>query len=162
MMCEGPLYMSQSRRIRYWRWLRPSSYQRKRTKELGASVMIFGSRSTELPFDVRQRAVLPIDPFDFEFSKALKHGAIFHNGHLVEHDMCDRGTVHAHTDASPQDSQGRDWYELPLSKREKERIAKHRWWKWLAIDQLKFPAVPSSGEVSVARPVSHAQFDGGG
>jgi hypothetical protein len=33
--------------------------------------MILGSRSTELPFEIGQCAVLSIDLFDFEFSKAL-------------------------------------------------------------------------------------------
>ena len=34
--------------------------------------MIFGSRSTELPFEVGQCAILPIHLFDFQFAKALK------------------------------------------------------------------------------------------
>ena len=146
MTCEGPLYMSHHRCIRCGRRLRSRSGQRKRAKELGVSVMIGSSRSTELPFDVRQRAVLPIDPFDLEFPKALKHRSVLYDGHLVERDICDGGMVHAHTDAGSPDSQGRDWHELPLSKREKEQIAKHRWWKRLAIDQLNFLPVLHQGK----------------
>ena len=46
--------------------------------------MIFGSRSTELPFEVEQRAVLPIHLFDFEFSKALQDRSVLYDRHVVE------------------------------------------------------------------------------
>src|SRR5512141_2345729 len=123
MMCEGPLQMIHHRRIRCRLWLRTGSHQGKRAKEFGASVMISGSCSTELPFDVGQCAVLSIHLFDFEFSKALKDRSLLHDGHVVERDVCDRGVVHAHTDARPLDSQGRYRQELALSEMEKEQIA---------------------------------------
>ena len=54
MTCEGPLHMIPHRRIFRRQGFRTKSGQRKRAKELGASVMIFGSRSTELLFEVGQ------------------------------------------------------------------------------------------------------------
>ena len=63
--------------------------------------MIFGSRSTELPFEVGQCAVLPIHLFDFEFSKALKDRSVLHDRHVVERDVCDRGMVHVARERPP-------------------------------------------------------------
>ena len=100
--------------------------------------MIFGSGSTELPFEVGQCAVLPIHLFDFEFSKGLNHCSVFHDRHLVERDVCDRGIVHAHTDSRPPDSQGRHRHEWPLSDMKNEQIAEDCWGSRLAIDQLNF------------------------
>jgi hypothetical protein len=111
--------------------------------------MIGGACSTELPFKVRQRTVLPIDPFDFEFSKALKHRSVLYDGHLVERDIGDRGMVHTHTDAGPPDSQGRDRHKLPLSEVEKEQIAKDCRWNRLAIDQLNFLPVLHQRELQL-------------
>ena len=116
MAREGPLHMLHHRRIRCRLWLRTRGYQRQRAKELGASVMIFGSRSTELPFEVGQCAVLPVHLFDFEFAKALKDRSVLHDGYVVERDVRDRGMVHVHTDAGSPDSQGRHRHELPLSE----------------------------------------------
>ena len=108
--------------------------------------MIFGSRSTELPFEVGQCAVLPIHLFDFEFSKALKDRSVLHDRHVVERDVCDRGMVHSHANARPPDSQGRHRHEFPLSEMEKEQIAEHRRWNRLAIDQLNFLSVLHQSE----------------
>ena len=85
--------------------------------------MIFGSRSTELLFEVRQAAVLPIHLFDFEFSKALKHRSVLHDRHMVERDICDRGIVYAHADARAPNPQGRDRHEPTPSEMEKEQFA---------------------------------------
>ena len=57
MTCEGPLHMIHHRCIRCRLWLRTGSHQGKRANELGASVMIFGTRLTELFFEVGQCAV---------------------------------------------------------------------------------------------------------
>jgi hypothetical protein len=100
--------------------------------------MILGSRSTELPFEVGQCAVLAVHLLDFKFSKALKHRSVLHDGHLVERDVCDRGTVYVDMNACPPDSQGRYRHEFPLSEMEQKQIAKQCWWKWPAIDQFHF------------------------
>src|SRR6185295_9068106 len=96
MTCEGPLHMLHHRCIRCRLWSRTGSHQGKRANKLGASVMIFGSRSTELPFEVGQCTVLPVYLLDFEFAKALKDRSILHDRHMVERDVCDRDIVHAH------------------------------------------------------------------
>src|SRR5713226_4252449 len=103
--------------------------------------MIFGSRSTELPFEVGQWAVLPIYLFDFEFSKALKYRSVLHDGHVVERDVCDRGIVHAHADARAPDAQDRHRHELPLSEMEEKQIVERCRWNRPAIDHLDFLAV---------------------
>src|SRR4029077_11940253 len=108
--------------------------------------MIFGSRSTELPFEVWQRAVLPIHLFDFEFAKTLKDGSVLDDRNVVERDVCDRNIVHAHTDARSPDSQGRHRHERSLSKVEEQQIAEHRRWSRLAIYQLNFLAVLHQSE----------------
>ena len=100
--------------------------------------MIAGSRSTELPLEVGQCAILPVHLFDFEFSKALKHRAVPYDCHVVERDVRDRGMVHAHADTRAPDPQGRDGHEPPPSKMEKEQIAERCRWNGLAIDQLNF------------------------
>ena len=100
--------------------------------------MIAGSRLTELPFKVWERAVLPVHLFDFEFSEALKGRSVLHDRHVVERDLCDRGMVYAHTDTCPPDSQSRDRHKLPLSEGEKKQVAKDCRWNRLAIDQLNF------------------------
>ena len=92
--------------------------------EFGAPVMIFGSRSTELPLEVGQCALLSVHLFDFEFSKAQKYRAVLYDCHVVERDVCDRGMVHAHADARAPDPQGRDRHEPPPSEMEKEQVAK--------------------------------------
>ena len=68
--------------------------------------MIFGSRSTELPFKIWQGAVRPIHLLDFEFSKVLKHRSVLHDRHVVERDVCDRIMVQAHANACSPDPQG--------------------------------------------------------
>jgi hypothetical protein len=108
--------------------------------------MIFSSRPTELPFEIRQCVVLPIHLFDFQFSKALKDRSVLHDGHMVERDVCDRAIVHAHADARPPDSQGRYRHEWPLSEMEEQQIAEQWWWSRLAIDQLNFLAILHQGE----------------
>ena len=100
--------------------------------------MIFGSRLTELPFKVGERAFLPVHLFDFEFSKALKGRSVLHDRHVVERDICDRGMIYAHTDTCPPDSQSCDRHEFSLSEREKEQVAEDCRWNRLAIDQLNF------------------------
>jgi hypothetical protein len=112
--------------------------QRKCAKQLGVSIMILGSRSAELLFEIWQCAVLAVHLLDFKFSKALKHRSVLHDGHLVERDVGDRGTVYVHMNAGPPDSQGRHRHEFPLSKMEQEQIAKQCRWKWPAIDQFNF------------------------
>jgi hypothetical protein len=100
--------------------------------------MILGSRSAELPFEVWQCAVLAVHLLDFKLSKALKHRSVLHDGHLVERDVCDRGTVYVHMNAGPPDSQGRHRQEFPLSEMEQEQIAEQCRWKWPVIDQFNF------------------------
>jgi len=82
--------------------------------------MIFGSRSTELPFEVEQCTVLPIHLFDFKFSKPLKYRSVLHDGHVVERDVCDIDLIRAHADARPPDTQGRHRQESSPSEMEKE------------------------------------------
>ncbi len=82
--------------------------------------MILGTRVTELLFEVGQYAVLPIHVFDFEFSKALKHGSVFHNRYVIERDICDSDIVRVHPDTRPPDPQGCHRFEPPLSEVEKE------------------------------------------
>ena len=108
--------------------------------------MIFSSRSTELPFEVGQRAVLPIHLFDFELSKSLEHRSVLHDRHLVECDVCDRSMVHAHADARAPDSQGRHRHEPPPSEMKKKQIAERCRWNRLAIDHLNFLPVLHQGE----------------
>jgi hypothetical protein len=103
--------------------------------------MILGSRSAELPFEVGQCAVLSIDLLDFKFSKTLNDRSILYDGHLVERDVCDRGTVYVDMNAGPPDSQGCHRHELSLSEMEQEQIAEQYRWKWLAIDQFHFLSV---------------------
>jgi hypothetical protein len=100
--------------------------------------MIFGSGSTELPFEVRQCAVLPIHLFDFEFSKTLRDRSVFHDRHVVERDICDGGMVRAYADSRTPDSQGCHRHEWPLSDMKKKQIAEDCWGSRLAIDQLNF------------------------
>jgi hypothetical protein len=108
--------------------------------------MIFGSRSTELPFEVGQCAVHPVYLFDFEFTKALKDRSVLHDGHMVKRDVCDRDIVHAHPDTSPPDSQGGHRHEWSLSEMEEQQIAEQCWWHRLAIDQLNFLPVLHQSE----------------
>jgi hypothetical protein len=100
--------------------------------------MIAGSRSTKLPFELGECARRPIHLFDFEFSKALKDRSTFHDGHVINRHVCDRGMAHAHTDAGTPDSQGGHRHELSRSERKKERIAEDGRWSRLSIDQLNF------------------------
>ena len=130
--------MGQSRCIRCRRWLRTGNHQRKRVKQLGATVMILGSRSKELPFEIGQCAVFSVYLFDFKFSKVLKHRSVLHDGYLVERDVCDGGTVYVHTNAGSPDSHGRHRHEFSLSEMEQEQIAEQCWRKWPVIDQFNF------------------------
>src|SRR5262249_11336146 len=146
MAGEGPLHMIHHRRIRCRLWLRTGSDQGKRANKLRASVMIFGSCSTELPFEIRQCVVLPIHLFDFEFSKALKDRSVLHDRHMVKRDVCDRDIVHSHADARPPDSQSRHRRELSLPEMEEQEIAEQWRWSRLAIDQLNFLAILHQSE----------------
>jgi hypothetical protein len=108
--------------------------------------MIFGSRSTELPFEVGQCAILPIHLFDFQFAKALKDRSVLHDRYVVERDVCDRDIVHSHADARPPDSQGRHRHEVPLSEMEKEQIAEQCRWNRLTTNQLNLLPVLHQSE----------------
>src|SRR5262245_24983518 len=120
MTCEGPFHM-----LYYWRGrCRPRCRTRNRkgkgTIELGASIMIFGPRSTELLFKVRQCAVLPIHPFDFNLTKTLNHRSVLHNRHVVECDVCDRRMVRAHTNPCAPDLQSSNWHKFLLPNMDKQ------------------------------------------
>src|SRR6185436_20921795 len=101
MTCDDPLHMNHHLRIRCRRRLKIWRWQGKRAKELGAPVMIFGARSTEQLFKVRQCTVIPMHLFNFKFSKPPKHRSILDNRHVIECDVCDRNVVHAHADTGP-------------------------------------------------------------
>jgi hypothetical protein len=66
--------------------------------------MIFGSRSTELLLEIGQCAISSVHLFDFKFSKALDCLSVFHDGDMVEHDVCDRDMVYAYPHTGPPDS----------------------------------------------------------
>jgi hypothetical protein len=101
MTCDGPLHMIHHRCIRCRRRLKTWRWQGKRAKELGAPVMIFGTRSTELLLKVWQRAVIPIHLFDLQFAKTMKHRSILEDRHVIECDVCERNIVPAYANTGP-------------------------------------------------------------
>jgi hypothetical protein len=108
--------------------------------------MIFGSRSTELPFKVGQCTVHPVYLFDFDFAKTLKNRSVLHDGYVVERDVCDRDIIHSHANTRPPDPQGRHRHQLALSEMKEQEIAEQCRWSRLAIAQLDFLTVLHQSE----------------